>query len=131
MILRHAFAAAVAIAFAAPAFASDPIVGLWRTNQYENGDSGLINIEPCGSKICGTLVETFKPSGQSFASKNIGRQIITETTASGGGTYEGKIYAPGADQTFVSRLELSGDTLSVYGCKLGICRSGGTWTRVE
>lgn len=131
MILRHAFAAALALAAAAPALAADPLVGLWRTNQYSNGDSGIINIEPCGPQLCGTLVRTFKPTGQEFASKNLGRQIISETTASGNGTYKGKIYAPGRDETFSSKLELSGDTLDVYGCALGVCRNGGTWTRVE
>jgi uncharacterized protein (DUF2147 family) len=28
-------------------------------------------------------------------------------------------------------MQLSGDNLSVRGCVLGICRNGGTWTRVK
>jgi uncharacterized protein (DUF2147 family) len=130
-MLGRAILVAAAVAIAAPAFATDPILGLWRTNQYANGDSGLVEIKPCGSELCGTLVKTYKPSGEEFASRNLGKQIISDTTASGAGTYEGKIFAPGRDQTFTSKLELSGDTLDVYGCAMGVCRNGGTWTRVE
>jgi uncharacterized protein (DUF2147 family) len=28
-------------------------------------------------------------------------------------------------------MQLNGNTLSVRGCVLGICRDGGTWTRVN
>lgn len=130
-MIGRATTIAVALLLAAPAFAKDPIEGLWRTNQYANGDSGIVEIKPCGADFCGTLVRTFKPSGQEFASRNLGKQVISDTSASGAGTYEGKIFAPGRDQTFSSKLELSGDTLAVYGCALGVCRSGGTWTRVD
>ncbi|MEM8571357.1 MAG: DUF2147 domain-containing protein [Pseudomonadota bacterium] len=129
--MRFAVLLAVMTFVGAPAFASDPLEGLWRTNQYPNGDSGIIQISQCGGALCGTLVRTFKPTGQEFQSKNLGKQIISETVASGTGTYQGKIYAPGRDLTFNSKLELSGNTLDVFGCKLGVCRSGGTWTRVE
>jgi uncharacterized protein (DUF2147 family) len=130
-MLGRAALAAAAIAIGGPAFAADPIEGLWRTNQYQNGDSGLIEIKPCGSVLCGILVKTYKPTGQEFPSRNLGMQIISGTTASGDGTYEGKIFAPGRNETFNSKLELSGDSLAVFGCALGICRSGGTWTRAE
>jgi uncharacterized protein (DUF2147 family) len=130
-MLGRATLVLIVIASAAPAFAADPIVGLWRTNQYPNGDSGLVEIKPCGSELCGTLVKTYKPTGEEFASRNLGRQIISDTTAAGAGIYEGKIFAPGRDQTFNSKLELSGDTLAVYGCAMGVCRNGGTWTRVD
>jgi uncharacterized protein (DUF2147 family) len=131
MTTRLATLVAATMMLAASAVAADPIEGLWRTNQYPNGDSGIVEIGTCGGDFCGTLVRTFKPTGQEFASKNLGKQIISETTATGNGTYEGKVYAPGRDMTFNSKLELSGDTLDVYGCKLGVCRSGGTWKRAN
>lgn len=127
---RIAITAAALLALAAPAFA-DPLEGMWRTAQDDNGNSGLIQVAPCGNALCGTLVKSFDASGNDMASANIGRQIISQTVASGGGEYRGKIYSPDRDKTYSSKLQLSGDTLSVSGCVIGICRDGGTWTRAQ
>ena len=127
---RIAITAAALLALAAPAFA-DPLEGMWRTAQDDNGNSGLIQVAPCGNALCGTLVKSFDASGNDMASANIGRQIISQTVASGGGEYRGKIYSPDRDKTYSSKLQLSGDTLSVSGCVIGICRDGGTWKKVK
>ena len=51
--------------------------------------------------------------------------------ASGDGTYSGgKIWAPDRDKTYNSKMALSGDTLTVSGCVIGICRDQ-DWQRVE
>jgi len=118
-----------AVALAGAAFA-DPLEGMWRTVPDDNGNSGLIQVAPCGSTLCGTLIRAFDSSGNEMASPNVGRQIISETVAQGGGAYRGKVWSPDRDKTYNSRLQLNGDTLSVSGCVLGICRDGGTWTRV-
>lgn len=122
--------AVAAIAFAGAAFA-DPLEGVWQTAQDDNGNFGHIQVAPCGSALCGTLVRSFDGAGNEVASNFTGRNIISETTANGGGQYRGKVYAPDRDKTYNSRLQLSGDSLSVSGCVLGICRDGGTWTRVQ
>ena len=127
---RIAITAAALLALAAPALA-DPLEGMWRTAQDDNGNSGLIQVAPCGEALCGTLVKSFDASGNDMASANIGRQIISQTVASGGGEYRGKIYSPDRDKTYSSKLQLSGDRLSVSGCVIGICRDGGTWTRAQ
>ena len=49
----------------------------------------------------------------------------------GGGSYKGKVWSPDRDKTYNSRLELTGDTLKVSGCVLGICRDGGSWSRLK
>jgi uncharacterized protein (DUF2147 family) len=122
--------AAVAIAFAGTAFA-DPLEGMWRTAKDDNGNSGLIQVAPCGAALCGTLIQSFDANDNEMESANTGSQIISETVANGGGAYRGKVYSPDRDKTYNSRLQLSGDTLSVSGCVFGICRDGGTWTRVQ
>ena len=118
------------VALAGTAMA-DPLEGLWRTTADDNGNSGLIEVAPCGAALCGTLVRSFDASGAEISSPNTGRQIISETVAQGGGEYRGKVWAPDRDRTYNSRLMLSGDSLAVSGCVLGICRDGGTWTRVN
>ncbi len=122
--------AVAAIAFAGAAFA-DPLEGLWQTAQDDNGNYGHIQVAPCGSALCGTLIKSFDGGGNEIGSDFTGRNIISETVARGDGQYRGKVYAPDRDKTYNSRLQLSGNSLSVSGCVLGICRDGGTWTRVQ
>ncbi|MEP0503966.1 MAG: DUF2147 domain-containing protein [Paracoccaceae bacterium] len=126
---KLALAAIIALGTTTGAFAADPLEGLWRTTKDDNGNSGLIEVKPCGAKLCGTLIKSFDASGASVSSKQIGRKIISETVASGGGSYKGKVYSPDRDKTYNSKLALSGNTLKVSGCVLGICRDGGTWSR--
>lgn len=130
MMKRFALTIAALVAFAAPAVA-DPLEGMWQTARDDNGNSGIIQVAPCGAALCGTLVKSFDANGAEMASENIGRQIISETVANGDGAYRGKVWSPDRDKTYNSRLQLSGTTLSVSGCVFGICRDGGTWTRVQ
>ncbi len=120
--------AAAFIALAAAA-AADPLEGLWRTAQDDNGNSGLVEVAPCGDKLCGRLTRAFGPDGSQIESPNVGRFIIWDTAPAGGGEYRGRVYSPDRDQEYNSKLVLSGDRLSVSGCRIGICREGGVWTR--
>lgn len=122
--------AVAAISLAGAAFA-DPLEGLWQTAKDDNGNFGHIQVAPCGSALCGTLVRSFDAAGNEIASDHTGRNIISETVASGGGEYRGKVYSPDRDKTYNSRLQLSGNSLAVSGCVFGICRDGGTWVRVQ
>ena len=126
-----ACAASALIALTAPVFAADPAEGVWRTLPDDNGNSGHVEIAPCGAKLCGTLIRAFDGAGQPIDSPNIGRQIVWDMVAEGGGRYgDGKVWAPDRGKTYRSKMELSGDTLSVSGCVLGgiICRDS-AWTR--
>lgn len=123
--------AAFAIGFAAPAFA-DPLEGTWKTKPDDNGHFGHVQVAPCGAKMCGTLVKAFDNAGKALASENLGKNIIWDMSAQGGGAYGGgKIWSPDRNKTYSSKLKLAGDTLAVSGCVFGICRDGGTWTRVK
>ena len=124
-------AAAFVVAMTGTAFAADPLEGTWRTAKDDNGNSGLIKVAPCGNKLCGTLIQSFDSAGKKFKSENQGRQIISETVATGGGGYKGKVFSPDRGKTYKSKLKLSGSKLKVSGCVLGICRDGGTWTKVN
>ena len=110
---------------------AEPLLGKWRTAPQDDGTMGVVQVAPCGAALCGTLVASLDPNGKEVANPENGMLILTETVTSGGGEYRGKIYAPDRDQTYASRLQLSGDTLKVSGCVLGICRDGGSWARLK
>lgn len=127
--MKHFALAAILAAGFAGAASADPIEGRWRTAQDDNGHSGLIEIKPCGNAICGTLIRAYDSAGNQIESDNVGRRLIWDTTNRGGGEYRGRIFSPDRGKEYASKLMLSGDRLTVSGCVLGICRSGGTWSR--
>ncbi len=123
---------AVGLVFAATAASADPVEGLWKTKPDDNGHYGYVQIEPCGPAFCGRLVKAFDQTGAEIASPNIGKQIVWDMVAQGDGAYgDGKVWSPDRDKTYSSKMQLTGDRLSVSGCVLMICRDGGTWTRVQ
>ena len=125
-------AAVLGLSRAGTAWAADPIVGNWRTIADDNGNSGLIAVSECGAKICGVLVKSYDKNGKSVKSPNVGRKLIWDMVNTGGGGYgKGKVYSPDRDKTYSGKLQLAGNNLTVQGCVLGICRNGGTWSRVK
>lgn len=126
-----AAALALATLIGTPAAFADPAAGLWQTQPDDNGNFGHVEVQPCGEALCGTIKAAFDASGQPRPSDNIGKRMLWNMTSRGAGSYAGgKIWAPDRDRTYNSRMTLSGDTLEVSGCVLGICR-GQTWTRVR
>jgi uncharacterized protein (DUF2147 family) len=111
---------------------ADPVEGTWKTKADDNGNYGHVKITTCGNAVCGTLVKAFDSTGKEIDSPNIGRQIVWDMVAYDDGLYDdGKIYSPDRDKTYNGEMQLNGNKLSVSGCVLGICRDGGTWTRVK
>ncbi len=120
----------LALFFSMPASA-EALLGTWRTAEDDNGYSGLIRVQPCGDVLCGVLVQSYDDTGAPFVSEHDGRNILSETVPIGDGQYRGRAFSPDRGRTYDSRLELDGDRLRVQGCVLGICRDGGTWSRVQ
>lgn len=130
--MKKTILAAASLALIAGQALADPIYGLWATVPDDNGNSGHIRIEACGNAICGTLIKSFDSDGNEFESPNNGRQLIWDMKPRNGGNYGGgKVYSPDRDQTYAGKLKLAGDTLTVQGCILVVCRDGGVWTRIE
>ncbi len=130
------FIVAAILACLAKGLSAQDLRGDWRTAPDDNGDSGLIRVEQCGPSYCGTLIQAFDASGATIDTVNIGRQIIWDTNPTPtAGEFRGMIWSPDRDQTYESRLILSGNTLTVSGCTriLGVraCREGGVWQRIE
>ena len=123
--------AGVMMLAAGMAFA-DPVEGIWQTKKDDNGNFGHIEVKACGPAFCGTLIKSFDSAGAPIDSPNIGRKIVWDMVAYADGLYDdGKVYSPDRDKTYNSDMTLAGDKLAVRGCVLGICRDGGTWTRVK
>jgi uncharacterized protein (DUF2147 family) len=126
------FAIAAALFFAAGTAMADPVEGIWQTKKDDNGNYGHIEVKPCGPAFCGVLIKSFDTAGAPLESPNIGRQIVWDMVPYADGLYDdGKVYSPDRDKTYNADMTLSGDKLAVRGCVLGICRDGGTWTRVQ
>lgn len=130
-MMKPLTATTLALTFAATAALADPVEGRWSTQPDDNGNTGIVEIVPCGNRFCGTLIESRRGDGTVFQSANNGRQIVWDMEPRGGGRYRnGQIWAPDRDQTYRSRMDLSGSTLTVAGCVLFICRDQ-VWSRVD
>jgi uncharacterized protein (DUF2147 family) len=129
--MKH-FAFAALLSLAAGAAFADPVEGTWQTKKDDNGHYGWVKVVPCGPAFCGTLVKAFDDQGGELASPNVGKRIVWDMVAQGDGAYgDGKVWSPDRDKTYNAKMQLSGDSLSVSGCVFGICRDGGTWSRVN
>lgn len=116
---------------AVPAWAADPIVGMYKTQPGDDGNYGHVEIYECDNAICGVIRKAFNASGAEIPSDNIGKRMIWNMQPKGNGAYaKGKIWAPDRNKTYNSKMELKGSALKVSGCVLGICRAQ-NWTRVK
>lgn len=128
---RKLVIAALSLLIASPAVAADPVVGLFKTQPGDTGRYAHVEIYQCDANICGVIRKAFDEKGSEIASDTVGKRMIWDMTAKGGGSYSGgKIWAPDRDKVYKSKMQLSGDTLSVSGCVAIICRSQ-TWNRVN
>ncbi|GHE02265.1 imidazoleglycerol-phosphate dehydratase [Defluviimonas sp. 20V17] len=113
-----------------PAFAADPIAGMWKT-QPDDGSYAYVKIGPCGANFCGVIARTFRASGE-YKSPNIGKEIVIDMVPEGGGRYHGKVWRPSNDKIYVGKISLKGDQMALSGCILGglFCKAQ-DWTRVR
>ncbi|MCT4332459.1 DUF2147 domain-containing protein [Paracoccus sp. YLB-12] len=123
-------AAATAFLLAATAAGADPIEGVWQT-QPDEGAFAYVTIAPCGSAFCGTISRTFKDKSE-YKSPNIGRQIVIDMAAQGGGNYEGKVWRPANNKVYQGKASVAGDRMSLSGCVAGglLCKSQ-NWVRIQ
>lgn len=123
--------AALAALVATPAFAADPVIGLFKTQPGDTGSYAHVELYECDGGICGVIRRAFDANGAEIASDTVGKRMIWDMAADGNGSYSGgRIWAPDRDKVYKSKMQLQGDALSVSGCVAVICRSQ-TWTRVR
>ena len=56
------FAALTLIVLVAPGFAKDPAEGVWAAPPDGKGQTGHIEIKPCGAALCGTIIKAYGPN---------------------------------------------------------------------
>ena len=127
---RALLAVAVLAILAAGAVSAQDVTGVWRTEATDEGYLEL-GFAACGEAVCATILRARDTTGTEQPYPHTGRQMIWDMVPDGPGAWSGgNIWDPRNDQTFRSRMELSGDELRVSGCFLGICQHQ-TWQRVE
>jgi uncharacterized protein (DUF2147 family) len=125
---------AMAIAGAASAaVAADP-AGTW----IMGSGKFTVRISQCGSGVCGTLVALKKPldkQGKPKVDKEnpnpalrkrplIGLSLLSGMKPKGPNKWVGSIYNPDDGRTYSATMTLSGNSMKVKGCALGIfCKS--------
>lgn len=121
---------AAAFAFVAGTALAEPIVGLWQT-QADDGAYAHVQIAPCGANFCGTIVKTFK-AGAEYKSENLGKQLVRDMAAKGGGAYEGKVWRPSNNKIYMGKVAVSGSNMKLSGCVAGglIC-SKQDWKKIQ
>ena len=119
----------MAIFTAFPAFAADPMLGLWKT-AVDDGAYAHVDIHMCGPAICGTIMRTFNSDGE-YASPNIGKDIILNMVPNGSGKYKGNVWRPSNGKTYIGKIVLNGNSLKMSGCVAGgLFCSSSNWTRL-
>ncbi|MDU8911306.1 DUF2147 domain-containing protein [Aestuariicoccus sp. MJ-SS9] len=109
---------------------ADPVEGTWKT-QPDDGSYAHVTMSPCGANICGVIARTFDEAGE-YRSPSIGKTLVIDMAPQGGGRYEGKVWRPSNDKSYLGKMDLSGDSLRLRGCVAGglLC-SKQTWSRVN
>ena len=128
---RSAATALFLLSLALPGAAqAQDATGLWRTEA--TGEGYLeVRIAPCGAALCGTILRARDLQGQEQSYPHVGRWMIRNMAPDGPGRWtDGDIWDPRNDRTFRSKMELSGNSLTVSGCVLGFCQSQ-VWSRVN
>ncbi len=122
-------AALFALGLAGGALA-DPAVGTWKT-QVDDGAYAHVKMTPCGGAVCGKIARTFNDSGE-YKSKNLGKTLVIDMKAEGGGKYKGKVWRPSNDKIYIGKMAVSGNTLKLSGCVAGgLISSKQTWQRLN
>ena len=118
------------VASAVSALAADPVEGVWQT-EVDDGKYALVTMAPCGMNICGVISRTFNADGE-YKSENLGKKIVIDMTAKGSGKYEGQVWRPSNNKTYIGKMTVNGATLQLSGCVAGglLC-SAQRWTRIR
>ena len=126
LIMSATFVAASAVS----ALAADPVEGVWQT-EVDDGKYALVTMAPCGMNICGVISRTFNADGE-YKSENLGKKIVIDMAAKGSGKYEGQVWRPSNNKTYIGKMDVSGSKMKLRGCVAGglLCSSQ-NWIKVQ
>jgi len=122
---------AMVLVISTSAAEDDSVIGTWRTEASEKGYLHVA-IEKCDEALCGKILAAYNLQDEVNADyEHVGKNMVWDMKSTGAASWaKGKIWDPSKDKTYKSKMSLNGDTLSVSGCVLIVCR-GQDWTRVK
>ena len=126
------FLFAALAAQAAPSPSPTSIEGRWRSP----GGNSIIEIAPCGSNECGTVVwasAKAKQDARKTTDQLVGTALLTGLKQDAKGRWQGKLFVPDKNMRATAKIELvSSGQLKVSGCAAGkaLCKSA-LWTRLN
>ena len=122
-----------ALLLAVPVHAAPPLAGTWRNPQ----GSVEIAMEPCGRRLCGTVVWANGRAQDDAAAggteRLVGTQLFRELVADGQGRWQGDVFVPDLGRTVSGTMMLvDAQTLQVDGCVIpGLICQTQLWTRTR
>jgi uncharacterized protein (DUF2147 family) len=135
-VLLFAVASALALSFAAPAFADPTPVGVWRDNEK----GSIIRIYECGGGMCATVVKPYEAGAKDTNNPNpalrerpiTGLTFMNGAKKSGGNVWKGKLYNAEDGKTYSGSMTLVSDReLQMQGCAFSVfCQTRG-FSRVK
>ena len=129
--LMNGLVLATGLALLAAPVSAAGISGIFQTAPTDDGNVAQVEFTTCGEAFCGEMIRSFNSAGEAIASDNIGKNIVWDMLDQGDGYFKGgRIWDPGKDKTYKSKMTLMGDTLQVKGCIGPFCKAQ-TWTRVK
>jgi uncharacterized protein (DUF2147 family) len=128
-----AAAASITTALPVAAMAQSTLQGHWKNPK----GSVIVRLGPCGSSICGTVInasEHAKETARNGGTPNlIGTRILSGLRPTGDGTFKGQVFDPKRNLRAPATVRLEGpDALEVRGCAIAgmlLCKEQ-RWTRV-
>ena len=131
--------ALLALVFATPLLASQPVSGKWLTKERD----AVITIGTCGQSLCGRISKFLVPPPQGADQRDVNnkdpklrsRKLLGMAVLTGfreeDDLWRGEIYDPKSGKTYRSVIRrLSGDRLEVKGCISIFCQTQ-VWTRAK
>ncbi len=95
-------------ASAVSALAADPVEGVWQT-EVDDGSYALVDDGTLWREaICGVISRTFNADGE-YKSENLGKKIVIDMAAKGGGKYEGQVWRPSNNKIYIGKMDVSGE----------------------
>ena len=138
--MKTFFISFIAILLFSTSLQADVVTGTFQTEKNEEGNYLHVKFGPCSkdkSKTCGIIKTAFRKGTKNKSYENLGKLIVWDMIDKGNGQYtNGKIWDPssnnddGSKKIYNSKMNLSGNTLSVSGCILIFCKAQ-NWTKIN
>ncbi len=105
-----------------------------------------IKVTDCGGKLCGTIVGLKEPISKIDGKPKVDREnpdvskrkrpliglaVLIGMKPAGEGKWQGAIYNPDDGNTYKASIKVSGDTLKVQGCVVGILCKSNNFVRID